>query len=153
MIAFCSVNDVANDYSGFVRNATSSISDIQIEGYISNWAGRIKAALKRRGVDLATFEPDEDQEAVLRAINFAGASADLGLALAGQVTLQQASQPAVRRREAEDGLKEIAEGLHDDLFGVRTSGSLGGIGGAEVSAEDTPEALEENRSFGKNSEF
>ena len=156
-MGYCSVSEVVKPYPSFVRNAPGSVQDSDIEGWIEAWASKIHSAFLTRGVDLDTLTPTQRQSAFLGSINMDGAAADLGQALQGPITLQpgEFSIPAARRRSAERMLKEIAEGMHDALFGLGggATATFGGVGGAERAKEDTPEALDENKSFGKNQKF
>ena len=159
-MSYCTIDDVVKAFPNFQRNATGSVQDADIEKWIANWAARIDAALAERGVNLDTFVASARQLALLAALNEDGAVAELGSALQGTLTLQpgEYSVPASRRRSAEAALKQIIAGGCDVLFGMATAtpattSKFGGIGGAETAKEDTPEALEENRAFGKNQEF
>lgn len=159
-MAYCTVDEVCGAFPNFARMATGSITDVQIQKWIDDWTSRIDSALLDRGVAVDTIALTTRQQNFLRAVNADGAVAELGLALQGSLTLQpgEYSLAAGRRRSAERVLAEIIKGSHDVLFGVgtatpATTTKFGGIGGAETDAADTPEALEENRSFGKNQEF
>lgn len=153
-MSYCTIGDVCKAFPTFQRNRVNSPQDVDIDKWIANWAARIDAALEGRGLNLDTFVPSARQAAFLAAINENGAVAELGSALQGALTLQpgEYSLPAERRRQAEAMLKQIAAGAYDKLFGVKASGSFGGIGGAETDKADTPEALGDNRAFGRNDE-
>lgn len=155
-MSYATVDEVCAAFPGFQREAPGSVSDPQIQKWIDDWGARIYSAVLARGADLSTLLLTVTQTNFLRGLNVDGAVADLGAALQGSQTLApgEYSLAAARRHSAERTLKQIAEGEHDTLFGVETKGAkFAGIGGAETDADDTPEMLDENRSFGKNEDF
>lgn len=145
-MSYCTVSDVVKAFPGFQRNAAGSLQDIEIDGWIDNWAGRIAAALAERGLVLATFEPSDDQTNFLKGLNEDGAVGDMASALQTQISTQsgEIAVGASRGRRAEATLKKIAERGYDKFFGIQTSASFGGIGGAEGESDtisDTPGRL------------
>jgi len=155
-MSYCTVDEVCAAFPTFARGATGSIADAQITKWVDDWAARIDSALLGRGLNLATFIPTTRQANFLRGMNVDGAVAELGAALQGSLTLQpgEYSLAAARRRSAERTLKQISDGEHDTLFGVEVEGAkFAGVAGAETTVDETPEDLDENRSFGKGQVF
>jgi hypothetical protein len=158
-MAYCTVDDVCTAFPRFVRNATGSVQDTQIQGWIDDRKARIRAALVARNIDPDAETPTSDQAAFLRALNRDGAIADLGDALQGGLALQPSeySLAGSRRQSFERQIKEIKEGLYDALFStlarhVEIEPLLGGIGGGETD-RSTAFDRGENKAFSKNQTF
>jgi hypothetical protein len=163
-VSYCAVNDVAAGFPQFARNATGSISDTQIQGWIDDRKAQIRSAFLTRG-----FDPDAppnppltgDQSNFLRALNRDGAMADLGDALQSTITLQpgEYSIAAARRSIYKGVLKEITQGLHDKLFQPTTARTqdvaplIKAVAGGDQDTTSTPASTGLNQFFGKNQVF
>lgn len=168
MSGYCTVKDVVSAFPQFQQQTPGSVQDADIQGWIDDCKARIRSAFLTRD-----FDPDNppnpplttDQKNFLRSLNRNGAVADLMDTLQANVTLQpgEASLGAARRKSFETVLTEITKAMHDALFNVGPLGNLarhqdvsaqfGGTGGAEISPEDTPVELGQNRTFWKDQLF
>lgn len=154
-MSYCTVADVCSEFPRFVRAQEGSVSDAQILAWLEQYAARIDSALAERGILPGQMTLTSAQSAWLEALNQDAGVGKLGLTLQGNVTMQpgEYSLAAGRLRSYERTLAGIKDGTYDAFWGVGTSSKFGGVAGAEVPKEDTPEALEENRSFGKDQDF
>jgi hypothetical protein len=153
------VDDVCTAFPRFVRNATGSIQDAQIQGWIDDRKARIRGAFYARNIDPDAMTLSTDQANFLRALNRDGAIADLGDALQGNVSLQpgEHSLAGARRKSFELQIQEIKEGLYDKIFAaiartVEIEPLLGGIAGGETD-RSTAFDRGEDKSFSKNQVF
>jgi hypothetical protein len=158
-MSYCTVDDVCTAFPRFVRNATGSIQDTQIQGWIDDRKARIRGAFLARLIDPDNMTLTSDQAAFLRALNRDGAIADLGDALQGNVSLQpgEYSLAGSRRQSFERQIEEIKQGLYDALFSglarhVEIEPLLGGTGGGETD-RSTAFDRGEDKAFSKNQTF
>jgi hypothetical protein len=158
-MSYCTVDDVCTAFPRFVRNATGSIQDTDIQGWIDDRKARIRGAFLARTIDPDALTLTTDQTNFLRALNRDGAIADLGDALQGNVTLQPGEYSLAQEHRAgfEREIKEIKEGLYDVLFSViarhiEIEPLLGGIAGGETDYS-TASDRGENKMFSKNQTF
>lgn len=155
-MGYCQISDVTKAFPRFVRNATGSVQDADIQGWIDQHAARIDAALMQRGFDpQAPPTPglSARQQNWLVILNADGAIGELGRVLEGNVTLQpgEVSLVSGRRKNYETVLADIRLGRYDNFFGL-VSRIRGSIAGAE-STQDAPEDRRENRGFGRTQEW
>ena len=158
-MSYCTVDDVCSAFPRFVRNATGSIEDAQIQGWIDDRKARIRAAFYARNIDPDAMTLSTDQGDFLRALNRDGAIADLGDALQGNVALQagEYSLADQRRKSFERQIAEIKQGLYDKFFSllaktVEIEPTLGGIAGGETD-RSTAFDRGEDKAFSKNQTF
>ena len=153
-MAYSTVDEVCSEFPRFQRDQEGSVSDAQIANWLTGFAARIDSALGERGIVVANIVLSAAQAAWLAALNQDAGVGKLALTLQGAVTLQpgEYSLPAARLRQYEKVLAGIHDGVYDKFWGI-SGGKFGGVGGAEVAKTDTPEALGENKAFGKNQEF
>jgi len=154
-MSYSTVDEVCSEFPRFQRNQAGSVSDAQVADWLEQFAARIDSALAERGIIVANLTLTAAQAAWLANLNQNAGCAKLGLVLQGTVTLQpgEYSLAASRMRDFEKVLRQVSEGVYDKFWGIQTTSKLGGVAGAEVAKEDTPEALGDNRAFGKNQEF
>ena len=159
-MAYCTVDDVASAFPAFKRNASGSITDAQIQGWIDDRKARIRSTFLARGIDPDALTLTADQTSFLRGLNRDGAIADVGDALQAGLTLQpgEYSLADAHRKSFERTLDEIKRSIHDRLFSTlakttEIKPAFGGTAGADTLQGQTPEDRDENRSFGKNQVF
>lgn len=163
MSSYCTVADVCQAFPQFQRGANNSVTDAAIQGWIDNRKARIRSAILSRGSDPDAPLVTGDAFAFVKSLNLDGAIADLGDALAGTMTLQagEYSLPGARRTSYERVMKELVQGLHDNLFQPTVSRTtsvkpvMSGIGGAETDTVNSiPRGTQgNNRAFTKNQIF
>ncbi len=152
---------MASAFPQFVRNATGSIQDSQIQGWIDDRKSQIRSAFLTRGYDPDTQVLTVDQTNFLRALNRDGAMADLGDALQATITLQpgEYSVAQARRSSYSNCLKEIKQGLHDKLFQPSLAKTMDVeplikyVAGSDQDLSSTPNTNQLNQFFGKNQRF
>lgn len=158
-MGYCAITDVVAAFPNFVRNATGSIQDSQIQSWIDQHAARINAALAQRGINASSgVLPNgqalsADQSNWLIILNADAAIGEMGRALEGNVTFQpgEISLVAGRRKNYETTLNDIRGGRYDAYFGQVsrfTNTGTYGFGGAEAD-DSTPAERGENRAFGR----
>jgi len=154
-MSYCTVDEVCSEFPRFLRNQEGSVSDAQIAAWLEQSAARIDAALAERGIIPSAMVLTAGQSDWLAALNQDAGVGKLGVTLQGNVTMQpgEYSLPANRWRNFEKTLGAIKDGTYDKFFGIAAGPSFGGVGGAEVPKEETPETLGDNRAFGKNQMF
>jgi hypothetical protein len=158
-LGYCTVDDVCTAFPRFVRNVANSIQDSQIQDWIDDRKARIRSSLYARGIDPDALTLTPDQANFLRALNRDGATADLGDALQGNVTLQpgEYSLAGERRKSFELQIKEIKQGLYDKFFSaiartVEIEPTFGGTAGGETD-RSTAMDRDENKAFSKDQTF
>jgi len=151
-MSYSTVDEVCSEFPRFQRNQAGSVSDAQIAGWLAGFAARIDSALAERGIVVADLTLTAAQAAWLAALNQDAGVGKLGVVLQGNVTMQpgEYSLAAARGRQYEKVLAGVHDGVYDKFWGIQTKSKFGGVGGAEVAKTDTPEALGENRAFGKD---